>query len=46
MTVAEVLPVLEQHLAEMLAWAPYSATPDYDPRPEPGRGPRVEVLSL
>jgi len=43
--VVEVLPVLQRHLAEMLAWAPYDATPDYDARPEPGRGPRVEVLS-
>jgi len=45
-TVAEVLPVLRRHLTEVLAWAPYAATPDYEPRPEPGRGPRVEVLSL
>jgi lipoyl(octanoyl) transferase len=44
-TVTEVLPVLQARLAEMLAWAPYDATPDYDPRPDPGRGPRVEVLT-
>ena len=25
--------------ARLLAWAPYDATPDYEPRPEPGRGP-------
>ncbi len=37
MTVAEVLPLVEQHLGEMLAWAPYEPTPDYEPRPEPGR---------
>jgi lipoyl(octanoyl) transferase len=36
-TVAEVLPLVEQHLADLLAWAPYAATPDYEPRPEPGR---------
>jgi lipoyl(octanoyl) transferase len=35
--VAEVLPLVEQHLGEMLAWAPYEPTPDYAPRPEPGR---------
>jgi lipoyl(octanoyl) transferase len=35
--VAEVAPVAEKHLREMLAWAPYTPTPDYDPRPEPGR---------
>ena len=27
------------------AATPYAATPDYEPRPEPGRGPRVEVLT-
>ena len=44
--VTEVLPVLQRHLTEMLAWEPYAATPDYESRPEPGRGPRVEVLTL
>lgn len=43
--VTEVLPVLQRRLAEVLAWEPYVATPDYEPRPEPGRGPRVEVLT-
>jgi len=36
-TVAEVLPLVEQHLDALLAWAPYDPTPDYEPRPEPGR---------
>jgi lipoyl(octanoyl) transferase len=47
-TVTEVLPVVERHLDELLAWAPYDATPDYEPRPEPGRTPasvRVSVLN-
>jgi lipoyl(octanoyl) transferase len=47
-TVAEVLPVVERHLDELLAWAPYDATPDYEPRPEPGRAAaavRVSVLN-
>ena len=35
--VAEVVPVVRRHLEELLAWAPYSPTPDYEPRPEPGR---------
>ena len=35
--VAEVLPLVEKHLAELLAWAPYEPTPDYEPRPAPGR---------
>jgi lipoyl(octanoyl) transferase len=36
-TVAEVLPLVERHLEELLAWAAYQPTPDYEPRPEPGR---------
>ena len=42
--VAEVLPVVEQHLSTYLAWAPYAATPDYEARPEPGRVPRIELV--
>jgi lipoyl(octanoyl) transferase len=47
-TVHEVLPLVERRLDELLAWAPYDATPDYAPRPEPGRAPagvRVSVLN-
>jgi lipoyl(octanoyl) transferase len=44
-SVAEVQPVLRRRLTELLAWAPYDATPDYDPRPDPAKGPRVEVLT-
>jgi lipoyl(octanoyl) transferase len=36
-TVAEVRPLVERHLRELLAWAAYDPTPDYEPRPEPGR---------
>jgi lipoyl(octanoyl) transferase len=36
-TVAEVLPLVERRLADLLAWAPYDPTPDYEARPEPGR---------
>jgi lipoyl(octanoyl) transferase len=43
-TVAEVLPLVERHLADLLGWAPYDRTPDYDPRPEPGRL-RVPVMN-
>ena len=42
-TVDEVLPSVERHLAHYLSWQPYERTPDYEPRPEPGRL-RVEVL--
>ena len=44
-TVSEVLPHVERHLADLLAWAPYDPTPDYEPRPEPGRTPRIELLT-
>ncbi len=44
-TVAEVLPSVEKHLSELLAWTPYAATPDYEPRPEPGRTPRIELVT-
>jgi len=46
--IAEVIPLVERRLDELLAWAPYDATPDYEPRPEPGRVPgrlRVPVLN-
>ena len=43
-TVADVLPSVEHHLRHYLAWTPYAATPDYDPRPEPGRSPRIELV--
>jgi lipoyl(octanoyl) transferase len=36
-SVQEVVPVVERHLGELLAWAPYDPTPDYPPKPEPGR---------
>ena len=44
-TVAEVLPLVRRHLVTYLAWAPYDATPDYEPRPEPGRAPRIELVT-
>ena len=43
-TVADVLPNVRRHLATYLSWQPYDATPDYDPRPEPGRAPRIELV--
>jgi lipoyl(octanoyl) transferase len=43
-TVDEVAPLVEKHLDRMLAWAPYDATPDYEPRPEPPHL-RVPVLN-
>jgi lipoyl(octanoyl) transferase len=42
-TVDEVAPVAERHLRELLAWAPYDHTPDYAPKPEPGR--RIPLLT-
>ena len=47
--VAEVVPSVEEHLSAYLSWAPYDATPDYEPRPDPARspdpGPRIELLT-
>ena len=42
--VAEVLPSVERHLTDLLAWAAYTPTPDYEPRPDPGRTPRIELI--
>ena len=36
-TVEQVVPSVERHLRELLGWAPYDPTPDYEPRPEPGK---------
>jgi lipoyl(octanoyl) transferase len=35
--VEEVAPLAERHLRELLSWAPYTRTPDYPAKPEPGR---------
>ena len=51
-TVADVAPVLQRHLRTYLAWEPYDATPDYEPRPEPEHhreapadAPRIPLLT-
>lgn len=43
--VTDVLPSVQRHLGELLAWGPYVATPDYEARPDPGRTPRIELLT-
>jgi lipoyl(octanoyl) transferase len=43
-TVSDVLPSVERHLAHYLAWAPYTPTPDYESRPDPDRAPRIELV--
>jgi lipoyl(octanoyl) transferase len=43
--VEEVVPLVERHLTDLLEWAPYVPTPDYEPRPEPGHTPRIELLT-
>ena len=43
-TVTEVLDSVESQLRDRLGWTPYTPTPDYDPRPEPGRAPRIELV--
>jgi lipoyl(octanoyl) transferase len=45
-TVYDVLPSVRRHLTDLLAWAPYDPTPDYEPRAEPGHERRVPVLGL
>ena len=44
-TVSDVLPSVERHLTRHLAWTAYTPTPDYEPRPEPGRHPRIELVT-
>ena len=44
-TVTDVLPSVERHLTHYLSWAPYTPTPNYEPRPEPGRRPRIELVT-
>jgi lipoyl(octanoyl) transferase len=44
-TVQEVIPIVERHLSAYLSWEPYDATPDYEPRPEPGRVSRIELVT-
>lgn len=43
-TVESVVSLVEQHLRHYLAWTPYDATPDYEPRPDPARHPRIELV--
>jgi lipoyl(octanoyl) transferase len=42
--VEEVLPSVRRHLTTYLGWAPYVATPDYEPRPDPAKRPRIELV--
>ena len=42
--VSEVLPSVERHLTDLLAWATYTPTPDYESHPDPGRTPRIELI--
>ena len=44
-TVDDVRASVERHLAAYLSWEPYDATPDYEPKPEPGRHPRIELVT-
>jgi len=44
-TTADVVPSAERHLADLLSWTPYDRTPDYEPKPEPPRGPRIQLVT-
>jgi lipoyl(octanoyl) transferase len=45
LTVPDVAPTLRKHLARMLTWQPYAATPDYEPRPEPTHARRIDLIT-
>jgi lipoyl(octanoyl) transferase len=45
-TVSEAIPVVERHLRELLAWAPYTPTPDYEPRPDPAKVRSADTLRV
>ena len=38
-------PAVRRELSTYLGWEPYRPTADYDSRPEPGRHPRIELLT-
>ena len=44
-TVHEVIPILERHLSSYLSWQTYDATPDYEPRAEPARVSRIDLVT-
>jgi len=45
-TVEDVTPLVTRELDRLLDWQPYRSTPDYEPRPEPGRAPlRVPLVN-
>ncbi|WP_231123683.1 lipoyl(octanoyl) transferase LipB [Nocardioides sambongensis] len=43
-TVADAIDPVRRHFGALLAWAPYEPTPDYDPRPDPAKQPRVQLI--
>lgn len=45
-TVAEAAPVVVGHLRHLLQWEPYTATPDYEPRPDPAKAHRGDTLRV
>ncbi|HSE10394.1 MAG TPA: lipoyl(octanoyl) transferase LipB [Nocardioidaceae bacterium] len=45
-TVEEVATIAEKHLRELLAWEPYTPTPDYEPRPDPAKVSRADTLRV
>jgi lipoyl(octanoyl) transferase len=44
-TVHDALPSVRRHLSDLLAWSAYDPTPDYEPRPGPGRQPLIELVT-
>lgn len=45
-TVEEVTPIVERHLARLLAWAPYDRSPDLPAKPDPAKTvPAIQLLT-
>jgi lipoyl(octanoyl) transferase len=44
-TVTDAIPVVQRHLDTYLACGDYTPTPDYEPRPEPGRVRPIQLVT-
>ena len=44
-TTYDVIGSAQHHLTDLLSWAPYDRTPDFEARPEPPRVPRIHLVT-
>jgi lipoyl(octanoyl) transferase len=44
--VDDAAPTVEKHLRDLLSWAPYTPTPDYEARPDPAKAARAGDLRV